>query len=395
MLIAFFFKLREYRLPVSLRELLDLINALKKGVIFADVDAFYHLARTIMVKDETHFDRFDKAFSDYFSGIADLDLLESLKQQHNLPEDWLRKEFEKNLSDEEKAQLKAMGGLDELMKTLKERLEEQQKRHAGGNKWVGTGGTSPFGAYGYNPEGVRIGQDGNRNRQAVKVWDKREYKNLDTDREISSRTVKLALKKLRKFARTGASDTLDLNETTRATAKQGGMLDVKMAPERRNAVKVLMLFDIGGSMDGYIHTCEELFSAAHSEFKHLEFYYFHNCLYEHVWQDNARRHSNVIDTMTLINKFTSDYKVIFVGDATMGPYEIAYPGGSVEHYNEEPGSAWLSRITNHFDKVAWLNPQPIEHWPYYQSIGFIKELMNNRMYTLSLDGISRAIKELS
>ena len=395
MLIAFFFKLREYRLPVSLRELLDLINALKKGVIFADVDAFYHLARTIMVKDETHFDRFDKAFSDYFSGIADLDLLESLKQKHNLPEDWLRKEFEKHLSDEEKAQLKAMGGLDELMKTLKERLQEQQKRHAGGNKWVGTGGTSPFGAYGYNPEGVRIGQDGNRNRQAVKVWDKREYRNLDTDREIGSRTIKLALKKLRKFARTGASDTLDLNETIRATAKQGGMLDVKMAPERHNAVKVLMLFDIGGSMDDYIHTCEELFSAAHGEFKHLEFYYFHNCLYEHVWQDNARRHSNVIDTMTLINKFTSDYKVIFVGDATMGPYEIAYPGGSVEHYNEEPGSAWLSRITNHFDKVAWLNPQPVEHWPYYQSIGFIKELMNNRMYALSLDGISRAIKELS
>ncbi|WP_350544602.1 VWA domain-containing protein [Pseudoalteromonas sp. 5-MNA-CIBAN-0065] len=395
MLIQFFFTLRKYRLPVSLRELLDLINALKKGVIFADVDAFYHLARTIMVKDETHFDRFDKAFSDYFSGIADLDLLESLKQQHNLPEDWLRKEFEKNLSDEEKAQLKAMGGLDELMKTLKERLEEQQKRHAGGNKWVGTGGTSPFGAYGYNPEGVRIGQDGNRNRQAVKVWDKREYRNLDSDREIGSRTIKLALKKLRKFARTGASDTLDLNETIRATAKQGGMLDVKMAPERHNAVKVLMLFDIGGSMDDYIHTCEELFSAAHGEFKHLEFYYFHNCLYENVWQDNERRHSNVIDTMTLMNKFTSDYKVIFVGDATMGPYEIAYPGGSVEHYNEEPGSVWLQRITNHFDKVAWLNPQPVEHWPYYQSIGFIKELMNNRMYALSLDGISRAIKELS
>ena len=394
MLVQFFFTLRKYRLPVSLRELLDLINALKQGVIFADVDAFYHLARTIMVKDETHFDRFDKAFSDYFSGIADLDLLESLKQQNNLPEDWLRKEFEKHLSDEEKAQLKAMGGLDELMKTLKERLEEQQKRHAGGNKWVGTGGTSPFGAYGYNPEGVRIGQDGNRNRQAVKVWDKREYRNLDSDREIGSRTIKLALKKLRKFARTGASDTLDLNETIRATAKQGGMLDVKMAPERHNAVKVLMLFDIGGSMDDYIHTCEELFSAAHGEFKHLEFYYFHNCLYEHVWQDNQRRHSNVIDTMTLINKFTSDYKVIFVGDATMGPYEIAYPGGSVEHWNEEPGSAWLNRITNHFDKVAWLNPQPVEHWPYYQSIDFIKQLMDNRMYPLSLDGISSAIKEL-
>ena len=395
MLIAFFFKLREYRLPVSMRELLDLINALKKGAVFADVDGFYYLARTIMVKDETHFDRFDKAFADYFSGVADLDLLESLKQQHDLPNEWLRKEFEKHLSDEEKAQLNAMGGLDELMKTLKERLEEQQKRHAGGNKWVGTGGTSPFGAYGYNPEGVRIGQDGNRNRRAVKVWDKREYKNLDSDREIGSRTIKLALKKLRKFARTGASDTLDLNETIRATAKQGGMLDVKMAPERHNAVKVLMLFDIGGSMDDYIHTCEELFSAAHGEFKHLEFYYFHNCLYEHVWQDNARRHSNIIDTMTLINKFTSDYKVIFVGDATMGPYEIAYPGGSVEHYNEEPGSAWLQRITNHFDKVAWLNPQPVEHWPYYQSIDFIKQLMDNRMYPLSLDGISNAIKELS
>ncbi|WP_335990342.1 vWA domain-containing protein [Pseudoalteromonas sp. CH_XMU1449-3] len=395
MLIAFFFKLREYRLPVSLRELLDLINALKQGVIFADVDAFYYLARTIMVKDETHFDRFDKAFADYFSGVADLDLLESLKQQHDLPNDWLRKEFEKHLSEEEKAQLQAMGGLDKLMETLKQRLEEQKKRHAGGNKWVGTGGTSPFGAYGYNPEGVRIGQDGNRHRRAVKVWDKRSYRNLDSDREIGSRTIKLALKKLRKFARTGASDTLDLTETIRATAKQGGMLDVKMAPERHNAVKVLMLFDIGGSMDDYIHTCEELFSVAHSEFKHLEFYYFHNCLYEHVWQDNQRRHSNVIDTMTLINKFTSDYKVIFVGDATMGPYEIAYPGGSVEHWNEEPGSAWLNRITNHFDKVAWLNPQPVEHWRYYQSIDFIKQLMDNRMYPLTLDGISNAIRELS
>jgi hypothetical protein len=395
MLVQFFFTLRKYRLPVSLRELLDLINALKKGVIFADVDGFYHLARTIMVKDETHFDRFDKAFSDYFSGIADLDLLESLKQQHNLPEDWLRKELEKNLSDEEKAQLKAMGGLDELMKTLKERLEEQQKRHAGGNKWVGTGGTSPFGAYGYNPEGVRIGQDGNRNRQAVKVWDKREYKNLDTDREIGSRTIKLALKKLRKFARTGASDTLDLNETIRATAKQGGMLDVKMAPERHNAVKVLIFFDVGGSMDPHIRECEELFSAARLEFKHMEYFYFHNFIYESVWKNNIRRMNESTSTWDILNKYTPDYKVIFVGDATMAPYEISHPGGSIEHWNEEAGATWFQRITDHFRKVIWLNPLPENYWGSGGSMGMTRQLVEDRMYPLTLEGLESAMKQLT
>jgi hypothetical protein len=393
MLIDFFFTLKKYRVKASLRELLDLINALKQQVVFADIDGFYELAKLCLVKDETQFDKFDRAFAEYFEGVESIDIFSQL-QQHNLPSDWLRKEFEKQLSEEEKAQLKSLGGLDKLMETLAERLKEQQKRHAGGNKWVGTGGTSPFGAYGYNPEGIRIGQDGNRNRRAVKVWDKRQFKNLDQDADISSRTMKLALKKLRKFARSGESDELDLNHTIAATAKQGGMLDVRMQPQRHNAVKVLMFFDIGGSMDDYIHTCEELFSAAHSEFKHLEFFYFHNCLYEHVWQDNERRFQNVLDTMTVINRFGSDYKVIFVGDATMGPYEINYPGGSVEHWNEEPGSAWLKRITNHFDNVVWLNPQPVDYWRYYHSIDIIYELMDKRMYPLTLDGIGRAIKAL-
>ncbi|ALU43096.1 vWA domain-containing protein [Pseudoalteromonas rubra] len=394
MLIDFLFTLRRYGVKASLRELLDCINALDKGVCFADIDGFYHLAKTIFVKDETQFDKFDRAFADYFEGVDSLDLFSQL-QQSALPQDWLRKEFEKHLSEEEKAKLKALGGLDKLLDTLKQRLAEQQKRHAGGNKWVGTGGTSPFGAYGYNPEGVRIGQDGSRHRRAVKVWDKRQYRNLDADSDISNRTIKLALKQLRKFARSGASDQLDLNETIRATAKQGGMLDVKMAPERHNAVNVIMLFDIGGSMDDHIQICEQLFSAAHSEFKHLEFFYFHNCVYEHVWQDNDRLDNTLLDTHQLINRFGRDYRLIFVGDATMGPYEITYPGGSVEHWNQEAGSVWLQRLTQHFDKVAWLNPQPKAHWPYYHSIGLIDELMAGRMFPLTLDGLSEAIKELS
>lgn len=394
MLIEFFLTLRKYRLKTSIRELLDLINALKNQTIFADIDGFYFLARTILVKDETQYDRFDKAFADYFSGIQDLDVLSALKQSYQVPEDWLRKEFEKNLSPEEKAQIEAMGGLDKLMETLKKRFEEQKERHAGGSKWIGTGGTSPFGSGGYNPEGVRIGEDQPRQRKAVKVWQQRQYKNLDANTEISSRTMKLALKKLRRFARTGASEKLDLNGTISATAKQGGMLDVHMEPERHNAVKVLMFFDIGGSMDDYIKTCEELFSAAHSEFKHLSFFYFHNCLYEHVWEDNIRRRSESIDTSSLINRFGRDYKVIFVGDATMGPYEIAAPGGSVEHWNQESGESWLTRITNHFDNVVWLNPQPEEHWPYHYSIGMMKEIMKEKMYPLTLDGIGRAIKVL-
>ncbi|BBN82768.1 VWA domain-containing protein [Pseudoalteromonas sp. A25] len=395
MLIDFFFTLRKYGLKVSPRELLDCLNALNHGLAFADLDAFYELSKTIFIKDETQFDKFDRAFADYFEGIEDSDFLSQLKKSTNLPDDWLRKEFEKHLTDEQKAQIEAMGGLDKLMETLKQRLAEQQKRHAGGNKWVGTGGTSPFGAYGYNPEGVRIGQEASRQRRAAKVWDKRQYRNLDADSEISSRTMQLALKKLRKFARSGASDQLDLNETIAATAKQGGMLDVRMAPERHNAVNVLMLFDIGGSMDDYIHLCEQLFSAAHSEFKHLEFFYFHNCVYEHVWRDNQRRQASLIDTFQLINRFGKDYRLIFVGDATMGPYEIAYPGGSVEHWNQEPGDLWLQRLTNHFEKVVWLNPQPKEYWPYYQSIQMIEQAMQNRMYPMTLDGLSAAIKALS
>ena len=281
------------------------------------------------------------------------------------------------------------------MKTLKERLAEQEKRHAGGNKWVGTGGKSPFGAYGYNPEGIRVGQDGNRNNRAVKVWDKREFKNFDQDRELGTRNIKLALKKLRKFARTGASEKLDINTTIRSTAQNGGMLDVHMEPERHNAVKVLMFFDIGGSMDDYIHTCEELFSAAHTEFKHLEFYYFHNCVYESLWKDNTRRRSNTVDLAEVIRTFGSDYKVLFVGDATMGPYEITAPGGSVEHWNKKPGVEYMQCITNHFNKVAWLNPQPESHWEYHHSISIMKRLVDDRMFPLTVDGIGRAIKELS
>jgi hypothetical protein len=393
MLIDFFFTVKKYRVNASLRELLDLIHALEQQVVFADIDSFYHLAKLCLVKDETQFDKFDRAFAEYFEGVEQIDIFSKL-QQNNLPSDWLRKEFEKQLSEEEKAQIKALGGLDKLMETLAERLKEQQKRHAGGNKWVGTGGTSPFGAYGYNPEGVRIGQDHSRHRRATKVWDKREFKNLDQDADISSRTMKLALKKLRKFARSGDSDELDLNHTIDATAKQGGMLDVKMQPKRHNAVKVLMFFDIGGSMDDYIRICEELFSAAHTEFKHLEFFYFHNCLYEHVWQDNQRHQQNLLDTHSIINRFGNDYKVIFVGDATMGPYEIDYPGGSTEHWNEEPGRVWLERITQHFDNVVWLNPQPVQHWRYYHSIHTIYELMDKKMYAMTLDGIGQAIRNL-
>ena len=390
MFIDFFLALKKHKVPCSLRELLDLIAVLKQGVIFADVDEFYNLAKIVMVKDEIHYDKYDRAFAEYFKGIEQIDIFDKL-----LPEDWLRKEFEKQLSIEEKEKLKALGGLDELMKTLKERLEEQKKRHAGGSKWVGTGGTSPFGAYGYNPEGIRVGQDKNRNNSAVKVWDKREFKNFDQDRELGSRNIKLALKKLRKFARTGASEKLDINTTISATAKNGGMLDVHMEPERHNAVKVLMFFDIGGSMDEYIHTCEELFSAAHSEFKHLEFFYFHNCVYEKVWRDNQRRRTETIDIEEIIRTFGSDYKVIFVGDATMGPYEITYPGGSVEHWNEKPGADYMNRLTSHFTKVAWLNPQPEVQWSYYHSIGLINELIDSKMFPLTVDGIGRAIKEIS
>ncbi|MBA6415444.1 VWA domain-containing protein [Colwellia sp. 6M3] len=390
MFIDLFLTLRKHKVPVSLRELLDLIAVLKKGVVFADVEGFYHLAKIVMVKDEIHYDKFDGAFAEYFDGVQKIDIFD-----HVVPEDWLRKKFENQLSQAEKDELKALGGLDELMKTLKERLAEQEKRHEGGSKWVGTGGKSPFGAYGYNPEGIRVGQDGNRNNRAVKVWDKREFKNFDQDRELGTRNIKLALKKLRKFARTGASEKLDINTTIRSTAKNGGLLDVHMEPERHNSVKVLMFFDIGGSMDEYIHTCEELFSAAHTEFKHLEFFYFHNCVYERLWKDNSRRRHDTVDLDEIIRTFGSDYKVIFVGDATMGPYEIVAPGGSVEHWNEKPGLEYMRKILAHFTKVAWLNPQPENQWDYYHSISIIKDIISDKMFPLTVDGIGRAIKEIS
>jgi uncharacterized protein with von Willebrand factor type A (vWA) domain len=388
--IDLFLTLRKHKVPVSLRELLDLIALLKKGVVFADVEAFYHLAKIVMVKDEIHYDKFDGAFAEYFDGVQKIDIFDKV-----VPDEWLRKKFESQLSQEEKDKLKALGGLDELMKTLKERLAEQEKRHEGGNKWVGTGGKSPFGAYGYHPEGIRVGQDGNRNNRAVKVWDKREFRNFDQDRELGTRNIKLALKKLRKFARTGASEKLDINTTIRSTAKNGGLLDVHMEPERHNSVKVLMFFDIGGSMDEYIHTCEELFSAAHSEFKHLEFFYFHNCVYESLWKDNSRRRTNTVDVEEIIRTFGSDYKVLFVGDATMGPYEIIAPGGSVEHWNKKAGIDYMQRILGHFNKVAWLNPQPENQWDYHQSISIIKGLIDDKMFPLTVDGIGRAIKEVS
>ncbi|WP_339772839.1 VWA domain-containing protein [uncultured Paraglaciecola sp.] len=389
MLVDFFFKLREHQLKVSLSELMDLLSALQKGVVFADVEAFYYLARLCLVKDESQYDKFDRAFADYFEGVQQIDLFGK-----DIPEEWLRKEIERHFSEEEKAKIKALGGLDELMKTLKERLAEQEKRHQGGNKWIGTGGTSPFGANGYNPEGVRIGQENNRNFSAAKVWDKREFKDLAGNVELGTRNIKVALRKLRKFARSGTSEELDMPHTIEGTAKNAGLLDIQMMPIRRNAIKVLMFFDVGGSMDAHIKECEELFSAAHTEFKHLEYFYFHNCLYEGVWKDNKRRGKETLSVFDVIHKYGTDYKVIFVGDATMGPYEITYPGGSVEHWNEEPGAVWMGRILQHFKHGIWLNPQPQQYWNYYASIGIMQEIMEQRMFPLTIDGLGDAIKAL-
>lgn len=389
MLIDFFCKVRDYKVPCTLRELLDLIRALEQGVVFANIDDFYALSRTVLVKDEAHFDKFDRAFADYFKGVSSLEL-----DLSEIPEDWLKKHFEKQLSAEEKSKIEALGGLDKLMETLEHRLKEQEKRHQGGNKWIGTGGTSPFGAYGYNPEGVRIGQDNSRHRRATKVWDKRQFKNLDANVEIGTRNIKVALRKLRQFARTGSSEELALDDTIAATARNAGYLDIKMKPERHNAIKVLMFFDIGGSMDDHIKVCEQLFSAVYGEFKHLEFFYFHNCIYESVWRDNNRRHNEKIDLLQVLHTYGRDYKVIFVGDATMGPYEITYPGGSVEHWNEEAGSIWMKRLTDHFDKVIWLNPQAEAQWPYYASIQIMQQLVEHKMYPLTLAGLGQGIKAL-
>ena len=390
MLIEFFLKLKEGNVPVSIKEFLMLLQAFEKQVIFGSVEDFYYLARTCLVKDEKYFDRFDRVFSAYFKGIIDVEGLET-----KIPEEWLKKLAERHLTEEEKKLVEALGGWEKLMETLKKRLEEQKGRHQGGSKWIGTAGTSPFGAYGYNPEGVRIGQQESRHRRAVKVWDQREYKNYDDSVELGVRNVKVALRKLRKFARTGSPDELDMEDTIRSTAKNAGWLDLKMVPERHNAVKVLLFFDVGGSMDDHIKVCEQLFSATRTEFKHLKYFYFHNFLYERVWKDNRRRHTERIFTQDLLRTFAHDYKVIFVGDATMSPYEITFPGGSVEHTNEEPGALWLQRVLDVYPNTIWINPQNESLWDYHESIRITKAIMQNRMFPLTIDGLDRGMRFLS
>lgn len=389
MFLGLFDTLKRAGVPVSLRELLDLHAALEQGVVFADSDDFYRLARLTLVKDERYYDRFDRAFAAWFEGIENLDAaIEAL-----IPDDWLRREFERSLSDEEKAKIESLGGLEQLIETFKKRLEEQGERHAGGNKWIGTGGTSPFGAYGYNPEGIRIGQDGSRHRRAVKVWDERRYRDYDDTLELGTRNIKMALRRLRRFARSGAGEEFDIDGTIDATARDGGLLNVRMRPERHNAIKVLLLLDVGGSMDDHSRTCEELFSACRSEFKHLEYFYFHNCIYEGLWRDNRRRNER-IGTLEVLRTFGADYKVIVVGDAAMSPYEIVHPGGSVEHFNDEAGAVWLKRLTAKFDKLAWLNPMPPRAWEYTHSTRLIHELIEGRMYPMSLQGLEAAMREL-
>ena len=391
MLTGFFFLLREGGLKVSITEFLTLLELLKQRVIRFDIDEFYYLSRACLVKDEALYDRFDRVFSAHFKGVQELFGPEA----EDLPEEWLRRQFELGLSEEEKAQIEALGGWEKLMETLKKRLAEQDERHEGGSKWIGTGGTSPFGAYGYNPEGIRIGQEGSRHRRAVKVWDKREFRNLDDSLELGTRNLKVALRRLRRFAREGAAEELDLPDTIDSTARNAGFLDIKMVPERHNATKVLLFLDIGGSMDDHVRICEELFSAASSEFKHLEYFYFHNCVYEGVWKDNKRRHTDRTPTMDVLHKYSADYKLIFVGDATMSPYEVHYPGGSVEHWNEEAGSTWMKRLLDTYPKAIWLNPEPAQRWDYTPSIRMLSELMDERMYPLTVTGLERGMRELS
>ncbi len=393
MFLPFFENLREARVPVSLREFLGFLEGLKAGLATYDVESFYYLARTIMVKDERNIDKFDRAFAATFDGLAEIsaqDVLEAV----DIPEEWLRKMAEKHLSAEEMAEIEALGGFDKLMETLQERLKEQEGRHQGGNKWIGTAGTSPFGAYGYNPEGVRIGQKESRHRKAVKVWDKREFKNFDGSVELGTRNIKVALKRLRRWAREGAAEELDLNGTIKATAEHG-YLDVKTRPERHNAVKVLLFLDVGGSMDPHIKVVEELFSAARAEFKHLEYYYFHNCLYEGVWRDNKRRWNDQTPTHEVLRTYGPDYKCIFVGDASMSPYEIAYAGGANEHWNQEAGQVWLERAREQWASNLWINPVPEAHWQYTHSIGMIREIFENRMVPMTLEGLERGMRELT
>jgi uncharacterized protein with von Willebrand factor type A (vWA) domain len=390
MLVPFFFMLRRGGVNVSITELLALLDALKQGVAGYSVEDFYYLSRAAMVKDESELDRFDRVFSAYFRGVEE-NLADLFSE---IPEDWLRRQAELQLSEEERQHIEALGGFDALIAALKERLEEQQERHEGGSRWIGTAGTSPFGAYGYNPEGIRIGQDGSRNRSAVKVWDRREYRNLDDTLELGTRNMKVALRRLRKFAREGAADQLDLEDTIDKTARNAGLLDIRMVPERHNAVKVLLCLDVGGSMDDHVRVCEELFSAARAEFKHLEYFYFHNFIYEGLWKDNRRRHHEKTPTHDITHKYGQDYKLVFVGDATMSPYEIVYAGGSVEHWNEEPGAAWIQRLLKTFPKAVWLNPEPQERWRHTPSIQLVREIMEDRMYPLTNAGLDAAMRSL-
>ncbi len=395
MLAHFILALRNAGIPASITEYLALLRGMKEGVADYNVDDFYHLSRAALVKDERHLDRFDRVFGEVFKGLeqAESEGFDELVRQ--LPEEWLRKMAEKLLSEEEKAAIEAAGGFDKLMELLRQRLAEQKGRHQGGSKWIGTAGTSPFGAHGYNPEGVRIGQEESRNRRAVKVWDKREFRDLDDSVEIGTRNIKLALRRLRRFARQGAATELDLPDTIRSTANNAGSLDLKMVPERHNTVKVLLFLDIGGSMDDWVKLSEELFSAARAEFKHLAHFYFHNCPYERLWTNNRRRRESEVSTLEVLRTYGPDYKAVFVGDASMSPYEIIQPGGSVEHWNEEPGSAWLGRLTGHFRRTAWLNPMPEATWGRTHSIGLVRQLMEERMFPLTLGGIEAMTRSLS
>lgn len=390
MLLNFFDSLRHQGLPITFRELSDLIVALEHKIVFADMEQFYYLARTCMVKDEKNFDKFDRAFKAHFTELEKLeDFIEAL-----IPEDWLRSEFLKTLTEEEKAKIESLGGLEKLIETFKKRLEEQNEQHHGGNKWIGTGGTSPFGNNGYNPEGIRIGGEGG-NKSAVKVWDRRDFKDLDDTIELGTRNIKMALRRLRKFARTGAEDELDLDDTIKSTAHNGGLLDIKMVPERHNSVKVLLLFDVGGSMDPYVKTCEELFSAARVEFKHMEYFYFHNFIYDALWQNSDMRYDEITPTHDVLRKYGNDYKIIFVGDAAMATYEITHSGGSIDFMNQEPGVNWLRRFTENYDKAVWLNPTPKEYWEHTHSTRIIQELMDQQMYPLTLKGMEEAMAYLS
>jgi uncharacterized protein with von Willebrand factor type A (vWA) domain len=391
MMTDFFFKLRQASIPVTLTEFLTLLEALHQRVTAHSIEEFYYLARATLVKDERHYDRFDQVFGSHFKGLAtQFDQVIGAKA----PLEWLRKLAELTLSDEDKQLIESMGGWEKLMETFAQRMAEQEGRHQGGNKWIGTAGASPFGAYGYNPEGIRIGQDSSRHRRAVKVWDRREFRNLDDTVELGTRNIKVALRRLRRFAREGAAEELDLDDTIRSTARNAGYLELKMTPERHNAVKVLLFLDVGGSMDDHVRVCEELFSAARNEFKHLEYFYFHNMVYEGLWKDNRRRYTEKTETLAALRTFGSDYKLILVGDATMSPYEVTYPGGSVEHFNPEAGDVWMNRLLTAYPHAIWLNPQPQNRWSYVPSIQMVRELMRDRMYPLTLEGLEQGIRAL-